>query len=140
MDRHRQADDDLPESGGILLGRWIVDSQDVVVDSATPPTPEDRRGRFFFWRALKPAQRIVNAAWSQSAQTQWYLGEWHSHPEDHPTPSSKDREDWLRILREARYEQPALFFAIVGCMTISVWEGVKVTGVTTQLLPMDSAK
>lgn len=138
MDEHRQRVDNLPESGGILLGRWIVDSDDVLVDSATQPTREDRRGRFFFWRARQPAQRLVDAAWNQSDRTRWYLGEWHSHPEDHPTPSAKDRADWLRILRKARYEQPALFFVIVGRKTINVWEGLKATGAISQLTPIAS--
>lgn len=133
FEERRQLSDDSVESGGILLGRWILESEDVIVDDATRPAVADRRGRFFFLRARKPAQRIVNKAWEESGATRWYLGEWHSHPEDSPTPSSKDRSDWLRILREARFEQPALFFIIVGRKEIGLWEACRETGVITRL-------
>ena len=52
-----------------------------------------------------------------------YLGEWHTHPEDVPSPSSHDRRDWLRTLDTAQFEQSFLFFIIVGRTSIGVWEG-----------------
>lgn len=133
FEEQRQLSDNAAESGGILLGRWILESEDVIVDDATRPSSGDRRGRFFFWRARKPAQKIVNKAWEESGATRWYLGDWHSHPEDSPTPSSRDRSDWLRILRAARFEQPALFFIIVGRKKIGLWEACKETGSITEL-------
>jgi hypothetical protein len=41
------------EAGGILLGRYILDSNDVVVDEVTVPTPEDVRTRVNFVRAKR---------------------------------------------------------------------------------------
>jgi hypothetical protein len=57
FEEQRQLSDDAAESGGILLGRWILESEDVIVDDATRPAAADRRGRFFFWRARQPAQK-----------------------------------------------------------------------------------
>src|SRR5882724_10213081 len=87
----------------------------------------DRRGRFFFHRARKPAQELVRAVWMSSDRTSQYLGEWHTHPEADPAPSDKDLTDWKRLLRVTICEHSSLFFVIVGLEQIRVWEGNRVT-------------
>ena len=53
------------EAGGVLLGRRIDASQDVVIDAATAPSTADKRMRRFFSRARSPAQLKVDAAWTR---------------------------------------------------------------------------
>lgn len=120
--RHRQLRPADTEAGGVLLGRLIQGSSDVVIDVATPPSPSDRRSRFSFFRARKPAQEAVDRAWRQSGQVVNYLGEWHSHPEDHPSPSCIDKRDWKKILTHATFEQDFLVFIIVGRLSVRAWE------------------
>lgn len=119
---HRQLRTADTEAGGVLLGRLIRDSHDVVIDVASPPSPEDRRSRFSFFRARKPAQVVVERAWRESGQVVNYLGEWHTHPEDDPNPSCIDRRDWKKIVARASFEQDFLLFVIVGRVQIRVWE------------------
>lgn len=119
---HRQLRTADTEAGGVLLGRLIRDSNDVVVDTASPPSPEDRRSRFSFFRARKPAQHVVDSAWWESGQVVNYLGEWHTHPEDDPQPSCIDRRDWKKIVARASFEQEFLFFIIVGRVQVRAWE------------------
>lgn len=119
---HRQLRSTDTEAGGVLLGRLILSSDDVIVDRATPPSPQDRRSRFAFFRARRPAQFAVDEAWSTSGNVMNYLGEWHTHPEDYPTPSRIDTRDWKRVVSRAQFEQHALFFAIVGRVSTRVWE------------------
>lgn len=111
-----------PEAGGILLGRLLLDDDHVVVDEVTVPGPHDRRGRFRFFRAEHPAQGIVNEAWARSGGELNYLGEWHTHPENDPTPSRHDRREWRRLVTMQTYEQSSLFFVIVGRHQLRVWE------------------
>lgn len=111
-----------PEAGGILLGRLLIDGDHVVVDEVTVPGPHDRRSRFRFFRAQRPAQAAVNEVWTKSGGELNYLGEWHTHPQDDPTPSWHDRTDWRRLVTIQTYEQPSLFFLIAGRCTISAWE------------------
>lgn len=40
--RYRQKGGAVPEAGGALLGRHLLDSEDVVVDSITTPQPTNR--------------------------------------------------------------------------------------------------
>lgn len=110
------------EAGGILLGRMLTEKEHVVVDEVTVPGPHDRTSRFRFFRAERPAQTAVDAAWTRSGGEINYLGEWHTHPENDPTPSRHDRTDWQRLVMTQRYEQDALFFVIVGRRTIRAWE------------------
>lgn len=122
LNSYRQHSGSAPESGGLLLGRLIEDNTDVVIDEATPPDTEDQRGRFFFVRHARPAQRRVVTVWKESGSTRNYLGEWHSHPEDDPCASTHDLLDWARIMKESKFEQDCLFFAIVGRKSLRVWE------------------
>lgn len=120
--RFRQIGNCDPEAGGILLGRLLIDNA-VVIDEVTTPSDEDTRTRFRFFRRRRCAQRRVDQAWEESSHTRNYLGEWHTHPEDHPAPSSHDKRNWQRILRVASVEQRFLFFLIAGRSSIAAWEG-----------------
>lgn len=122
---YRQMQSDDTEAGGLLLGRLIVGTNDIVIDEATPPSPKDRRSRFAFRRSKRPAQNRVDAAWTESTATRVYLGEWHTHPEADPRPSLIDRCNWKKIVARARFEQESLFFVIVGRNRIRAWEANK---------------
>jgi integrative and conjugative element protein (TIGR02256 family) len=113
---------DAPEAGGVLLGRYLLDSCDIVVDDLTEPLPGDSRGRCFFHRAQAAHQRIIEQAWRASGGTCTYLGEWHTHPEAYPMPSSTDRRDWRRKLRHDQYFD-RLLFLIVGTSAVAGWHG-----------------
>lgn len=122
MWQYIQDADDKPEAGGVLLGRHLLGTNDIVVDSVTTPMPGDCQRRHRFFRARRRHQEAIDAAWRESDGTQTYLGEWHTHPESHPSPSLIDRVDWQRKLLVDRYTGP-LFFMIVGTEETRVWEG-----------------
>lgn len=120
--RHVQHAGDAPEAGGVLLGRRIADTFDVVVDAATEPMAADRRSRFRFVRHRRGHQLAIDRAWRRSGGRLGWLGEWHTHPEPDPTPSAVDRLDWRRKLVVDRYDE-SLFFLIAGTDRLRVWEG-----------------
>lgn len=122
--KHAQDRIDRAEAGGVLLGRHLLASRDVVVDEITTPMRGDRRARFHFLRARQSHQTLLDRAWKRSGGTCTYLGEWHTHPERDPSPSSVDIADWKRKLREDTYSG-VLFFVIVGTEIIRVWEGTE---------------
>lgn len=120
--RYRQLTDDAHESGGVLLGRYIRDSDDIVIDKVTTPQPEDRSSRSRFFRSRKQHQELIDEAWSTSKETTAYLGEWHTHPEAGPNPSMIDRIGWQKKLL-FDHSSEAIFFIIVGTKDIRIWEG-----------------
>ncbi|RUP33704.1 MAG: hypothetical protein EKK45_04255 [Curvibacter sp.] len=108
------------EAGGILLGRHLLDSHDVVVDEVTTPQSTDRRSRFAFFRS-RQHEALAQERWRQQAATSAYLGLWHTHPEPDPTPSSVDHKDWQKAVAGDVFEGDRLFFPIVGTDSIRVW-------------------
>ncbi|MBL0492945.1 Mov34/MPN/PAD-1 family protein [Aeromonas veronii] len=108
------------EAGGVLLGRHLLDSEDVVVDEVTSPQSSDRRARFSFFRSKKH-EHIARERWLEEMNTLAYLGLWHTHPEDSPTPSPVDREDWQQAVANDTFDGERLFFPIVGRKEIRVW-------------------
>lgn len=108
------------EAGGVLLGRHLLDSDDIVVDEVTSPQPSDRRSRFSFFRSKKH-EHIARERWIEEASTLAYLGLWHTHPEDSPTPSPVDRDDWRQAVANDAFDGSRLFFPIVGRKEIRVW-------------------
>jgi integrative and conjugative element protein (TIGR02256 family) len=136
----RQMDSNAKEAGGMLLGRMIDNCFDIVIDEATTPLSTDKRGRFFFFRGRKEAQKLINDVWFKSGATRIYLGEWHTHPEDDPTPSGEDLDNWRRIVSKAIYEQESLLFVIVGRNKTRLWEMNKMTNALSELNWMNSQK
>jgi integrative and conjugative element protein (TIGR02256 family) len=108
------------EAGGVLLGRHLLDSEDIVVDEVTSPQSSDRRTRFSFFRSQKH-EHIARERWLEETNTLAYLGLWHTHPEDSPIPSLVDREDWQQAIANDTFDGARLFFPIVGRKEIRVW-------------------
>jgi len=125
---HRQNNKEDKEAGGVLLGRYLTDSNDIVVDRITEPNWNDIRGRYKFIRQDIAHQVEIDEAWRESAGTCHYLGDWHTHPEDDPTPSQKDKSDWRRKLKEDIYFNRYLYFVIVGIKVTSIWKADNQTG------------
>lgn len=109
------------EVGGILLGR--IFSSHIVVDKATKPQLLDISNMFSFIRNPFGHQQSINKAWKSSQGTVNYLGEWHTHPELYPKPSTDD----IQFIKETRsykgVDYPTLMI-IVG-METDLWLGLQ---------------
>ncbi|HID99315.1 MAG TPA: hypothetical protein EYP59_03385 [Thiotrichaceae bacterium] len=121
------------EAGGILLGRHIIESKDIIVDSISTPLSGDKQTRFSFFRKAKRHQKLIDKVWHESNGTLNYLGEWHTHPESLPSPSNIDLINWKRKLKQDKFYGDYLYFIIVGIQEILVWEGCKSTDNINQL-------
>lgn len=95
INQYRQDHQSKPEAGGILLGYRREGHLHITM--ATAPQPSDRRMRFWFSRSTKHHQQEALRQWTASNAEVDYLGEWHSHPESSPSPSSLDTAEWRKI-------------------------------------------
>jgi integrative and conjugative element protein (TIGR02256 family) len=105
------------ESAGVLLG--YRRGCHIHVVQATLPAPGDLRSRFSFSRRDRSHQQIATREWRGSGRTKDYLGEWHTHPEATPTPSSVDISEWRSLCSKAKVP---LIFVILG--TAGNWYGI----------------
>lgn len=105
------------ESGGILLGR--IRGQNLEITEATSPSVHDKRSRFFFERLSENHRLVAEERWHTSGGTVHYLGEWHTHPEEFPSPSSVDQHEW-KILAGTRKDGRPLLTVIVGLTSMHI--------------------
>lgn len=130
---HIQSVDTDCEGGGLLLGS--VHGAHMLIEQATVPTAWDRRFRYMFERMPFGHQAIALAQWTASKGTVRYLGEWHTHPEDHPHPSDLDRSEWGRLAKLRQDMRPMLAI-IVGRRSLYV-ELVSSSGGGSVLVPVE---
>jgi integrative and conjugative element protein (TIGR02256 family) len=57
--------------------------------------------------------------WKESKGLVRYIGEWHTHPQNHPTPSSIDLREWQQLAVD-RHDGRPLLAVIVGCQDLHV--------------------
>lgn len=120
MNAFRQKTWRQAEAGGVLLGRHLLETPDIIVDEVTVPQKLDLRSRFSFFRSRQHGQ-VALQRWQAERQTLAYLGLWHTHPESDPTPSGVDRNDWEQAVAGDSFDGDRLFFPIVGIERIRVW-------------------
>jgi integrative and conjugative element protein (TIGR02256 family) len=105
------------EAGGILVG--TVHEAGLLIKEASEPTGRDVRRQYFFERMPFRHRALARSRWRSSAGTMRYLGEWHTHPQDHPTPSGLDRAEWMQLARKRSDGRPMLA-VIVGRRSLYV--------------------
>jgi integrative and conjugative element protein (TIGR02256 family) len=115
--KHRQRFPWQTEAGGILLGKRRGKHLEVLL--ATEPMCTDRRQPFFFEREAHGHAAAALEAWAAGGGTVDYLGEWHTHPQRMPVPSSVDRMEWRKLLA-GRAEHSPLVTVVVGTRCLHV--------------------
>jgi integrative and conjugative element protein (TIGR02256 family) len=114
---YRQLSDSSQESAGVLIGERR--GAHIIITTLSEPSRSDIRSRFMVNRVSKHHQKVVDDAFKKSDGEWHYLGEWHTHPEDIPTPSRTDYNSWHKNLRTS----DPIILIIVG--RTHLWVGKK---------------
>lgn len=97
------------ENGGQLFAR--IEGDCIRVEAATVTKGRSRRARLGFWPDRLAERADIQRMYEQGLH---YVGDWHTHPEPSPQPSSTDKSEMLDIFRRSRHELPAMLLVIVG--------------------------
>lgn len=109
------------ETGGALAG-YKADDDTWVICSLMHPSPANKSGRTWLERDLVAAQEFASRVHRQSEGQLTYIGEWHTHPEKLPSPSSADTGMLSDILAGSKPPPPFLFGLILGTEgTVCLW-------------------
>jgi len=108
------------EACGILIGTHSIDDSKIKILCATEPDCNDERSRFFFKIKSSKHNEVLQRRFKISANQEVYLGTWHTHAEDHPTPSKCDVNDWLKQYSINKHLFENMLFVVVGRKT-SKW-------------------
>ena len=118
------------EAAGVLIGERR--GSHVVVHQISEPGPGDIRRRCFVDRRGAHHQIAVDEAFIGSSGMLQYVGEWHTHPEDSPSPSSTDLGTWQRHLIA---DDEQMILLIIGRKEI--WAAKKDAGIIIPLLKLE---
>jgi len=111
--KYQQRDIKDNEACGVLIGGYNEKQNKIFIDLCTEPQKADIRKRTCFTLKDPFHQKRVNDVFISSQQTQFYLGTWHSHPENYPSPSGVDLEDWGKCIKRNSHNK-FMVFAIIG--------------------------
>ncbi|MCJ8312386.1 MAG: ThiF family adenylyltransferase, partial [Pseudomonadales bacterium] len=106
------------ESAGLLVGH-VRNNGDVWINKITKPKEKDIRTRAYFKLDADAHQNELNDIHTSSDQLLGYIGTWHTHPQNIPTPSGLDVSDWKKHCNE-NVDRP-LIFVVVGLKQVSVY-------------------
>jgi integrative and conjugative element protein (TIGR02256 family) len=75
------------------------------------PRPADRRSRFYFAPSRIHERREIRELHRRGLH---YVGDWHTHPEPVPSPSSLDLRNIREIFTQSRHAYAGILIVIVG--------------------------
>ncbi len=110
---YNQCSPESKEAGGILMGKRR--GQHFEVNFATSPQIKDIRTRHGFIRHPEGHQEAAENRLRLTNGEENYLGEWHTHPENHPSPSAIDTRDWKRLSEKHRVPLLMIIGGIQTC-------------------------
>lgn len=132
MKKHAQKLENDFEAGGLIIGalrqkkeeRFLLNSPPhIEITDISEPGLKDLRTRFSFVRKGKHHRLLVNKAKTISNNNIDYLGEWHTHPEANPFPSSIDIFHWKKNLKG---RHAVLIIIGIESTWVGYWNGKKV--------------
>ena len=116
-----QKDGKETESGGYIVGYQHCKTGNVSLEAVSTPYPLDRFSRVHFSiRDSRHKKFLLNAQRYKS----YYMGVWHTHPQEIPNPSITDWKDWNQSLKEDKTGCNYIFFIIAGTKEIRFWVGI----------------
>lgn len=126
LKKHFQNTDISAEAGGQLFASIYSDGSHWFVSCATGPRPSDRRSRFFFRPDRRLEQREI---WAEFEKGNHYVGDWHTHAERYPKPSSSDSKSMTEMVRKSTHQLPGFLMVIVGTIPppIGIWISIHST-------------
>jgi len=100
------------ETGGIILGRYSDDLKCAEISRVLGPASDSSSGRTWFIRGIRGLNRLLHMLWT--LRKDYYLGEWHYHPNASPKPSLIDIAQLKVIARSESYNCPEPILIIFG--------------------------
>jgi integrative and conjugative element protein (TIGR02256 family) len=92
------------ETGGILTGFYNEELDCAEVTNILFEPKDSQKGKTWFIRGTWGLQKKLNTLWRRKKE--YYLGEWHFHPNGDSYPSSTDIRQMLEIASSSKIHCP----------------------------------
>ena len=109
FERHRQFKASQPEAGGQLFARFK--NGKIWIEKATGPRATDLRGRTFYNPNRRAEQVEIDRLHKEGLH---YVGDWHTHPCEHPVPSYTDIKSIVETTEKSTHDLNGFLLIIVG--------------------------
>lgn len=109
LKRYRQMHNRQREAGGQLFARF--DGPRIFVEEATGPRRSDRRTRTSYTPSRFAEQREINSRYKRGLH---YIGDWHTHPEEIPSPSMIDVRSIDDCVAKSEHSLNGFILIVVG--------------------------
>ena len=109
LHEHRQVKASQSEAGGQLFAKF--DSEIIRITLATGPRRSDKRSVFGFVPNRLAERREIKARFRQGLH---FVGDWHTHPQSVPMPSTTDVESITDTFRQSRHGLAGFVMIILG--------------------------
>lgn len=108
------------EAGGYIVGYQHSETGNITLEDISTPYPLDKRSYTSF--VICDSRHSVFLA-KKELEKSYYMGVWHTHPQNRPVPSLIDWSDWNETLNIDQTACEYAFFIIVGNKELRVWVG-----------------
>lgn len=108
---------------GVLTGSEIGDHCFRVSKVSTPCVASNSKCGCV--RDANKANEFISQDYEASEHTRAYIGEWHTHPEPHPSPSITDCQAIINNFADSKLVFPFLIMIIVGTdsLYMNIYDG-----------------
>lgn len=102
------------EIGSSLFGTYSSDGRRALVFGSTPVPPDSRGTQTSFLRGIVGLVDFFRDLFARSRGRRHYVGEWHSHPDAPPQPSSIDWAGQRELARDPAMQCSECILIILG--------------------------
>jgi integrative and conjugative element protein (TIGR02256 family) len=100
------------ETGGIIAGYYSVNLNTANITYASPQPIDSLQGFCWFKRGVNGLKKRMDNMWYN--KNEYYLGEWHYHPNSKPDASKVDIIQMHSISRNKKFNCPEPIMIIIG--------------------------
>jgi integrative and conjugative element protein (TIGR02256 family) len=116
------------ETGGVFLGYWAEERQNVVVTKVIGPGPQANHRECSFVPDYDYQEQQIAKYYEKSGRLRYYLGDWHTHPDTTNTfLSQKDCRTLGRIAVSHKARCPTPVMGVIAGTpdnwTTAIWKG-----------------
>lgn len=99
------------ETGGILIGNYSDDNKTANILKSTSQPCKSKQTQTTFVRSVDGLMSLLDELWNKG---EYYLGEWHYHPNSSTEPSSIDKKQMIDLSMNDMLNCPEPILIIIG--------------------------
>lgn len=102
------------EIGSSLVGNYSADGFKAYITDIAPISSDSISTKTSFNRGIDGLKNFFESLKSKFGYSKHYIGEWHSHPDGEPQPSTTDDKNQFAVSKDPKTNCPESILLIIG--------------------------